>query len=357
MTSVLLAAAGLVVVIAGLKAAKALALPFLFAVVLAILAAPAVVRLERLRIPRTLSVVVVVAAVLGVMVGIANLTVATAQQFGENLDGYKQLLIVQYETSWELPLERLLERLQSLGVDLYAVPGDMGAGSAAGLVGAALQTVVSYLLGSVVDLLSNTLVITITLAFILFEAPDFPGKIRLAFRDGAERLAQWGGLVAQVQRYLLLKTVISAVTGLLLGIWTAVLGLDFPILWGILAFALNFIPTVGSIIAAIPPMILALVLLGPGSMLAVGAGFLVTNVGLGNLLEPRIMGDQFGLSTLVVFLSLVFWGWLWGPAGMLLSVPLTVVLRSALAQSGSSRWLSVLMSSGRQLRAAEPSGS
>jgi len=143
--------------------------------------------------------------------------------------------------------------------------------------------------------------------------------------------------------------VISVVTGALLGVWTGLLGLDFAILWGILAFALNFIPTVGSIIAAVPPMILALVLFGPGHMFAVGAGFLVVNITLGNMLEPRIMGDQFGLSALVVFLSLVFWGWLWGPAGMLLSVPLTVTIHSVLAHNESTRWLAVLMGGSRAL--------
>lgn len=353
-TRVLLATAGIVIVIAGLKAAKALMLPFLFAIVLAILAAPAVLGLTKLRIPRGLSVLVVVAGVLGVMVGLANLTVRAAQQLGANLDTYMNQLSLRYQESLEQPLIALLARMETLGLDLWSVDGEVDAGSAVGLVGTGLQYIVSGTLGSVLDLLSNLLVITITLAFILFEAPEFPKKVQHAFADGAGRLTHWGGLVTKVQRYLLLKTVISVITGVLLGVWTGLLGLDFAILWGILAFALNFIPTIGSIIAAVPPMILALVLFGPGHMLAIGAGFLAVNVGLGNLLEPRIMGDQFGLSALVVFLSLVFWGWLWGPAGMLLSVPLTVTIHSVLAHSESTRWLAVLMGGSRAIPVPNP---
>jgi len=348
-TRVLASLAGLVVVIAGLKAAKALMLPFLFAVVLAILAAPAVVGLTRLRIPRGISVLVVVAGVLSSMVGLANLTVRAAQQLGANLDTYMDQLTLRYQETLAQPVTALLGRLEGLGLDLWAVDGEVDAGSAIGIVGAGLQYVVSGTLGSVLDLLSNLLVITITLAFILFEAPDFPKKVRHAFHDGGARLTQWGGLVGKVQRYLLLKTVISIVTGGLLGAWTGLLGLNFAVLWGILAFALNFIPTIGSIIAAVPPMILALVLFGPGHMFAVGAGFLAVNISLGNVLEPRIMGDQFGLSALVVFLSLVFWGWLWGPAGMLLSVPLTVSIHSVLAHGESTRWLAVLMGGSRAI--------
>ena len=122
-------------------------------------------------------------------------------------------------------------------------------------------------------------------------------------------------------------------------------------LWGFLGFVLNYIPTIGSIVAAIPAVLLAAVQLGPGMAALIAGGYLVINITIGNALEPRIMGDQLGLSPMVVFLSLVFWGWLWGPAGMLLSVPLTVVLRSILIHRDETRWLAILLGPNRIPRA------
>jgi predicted PurR-regulated permease PerM len=115
------------------------------------------------------------------------------------------------------------------------------------------------------------------------------------------------------------------------------------VLWGLVAFLFNFVPNIGSIIAAVPALLLALVQLGPGPALAAGAGYLVVNIVMGNVVEPRFMGRGVGLSTLVVFLSLVFWGWVLGPVGMLLSVPLTMVVKLALEANPETRWIAVLI--------------
>ena len=122
-----------------------------------------------------------------------------------------------------------------------------------------------------------------------------------------------------------------------------VLGVDFPILWGLLAFLLNYVPTIGSIIAAIPPLLLALIQISPAAAGAVGAGFVVINLIMGNAIEPRFMGKGLGLSTLVVFLSLVVWGWVLGPVGMLLSVPLTMTVKIALEANPNTQWLAHLL--------------
>ncbi|MDP7389373.1 MAG: AI-2E family transporter, partial [Pseudomonadales bacterium] len=122
-----------------------------------------------------------------------------------------------------------------------------------------------------------------------------------------------------------------------------VLGVDFPLLWGLLAMLLNFIPTIGSIIAAVPPGMLAIVQAGPGTAVAVAFGFIMINMVMGNVLEPRFMGRGLGLSTLVVFLSLVLWGWLLGPIGMLLSVPLTMTAKIALEANPQTSWIAYLL--------------
>jgi hypothetical protein len=129
------------------------------------------------------------------------------------------------------------------------------------------------------------------------------------------------------------------------------LGVDFPFLWGLLAFFLNFVPNIGSVMASLPPILMALIQHGPGRALLVMLGYVVINMVIGNMLEPRLMGRRLGLSTLVVFLSLLFWGWVWGPIGMLLSVPLTVVLKILLEHSEDFRWLAVLLGPGGEPRA------
>ena len=121
------------------------------------------------------------------------------------------------------------------------------------------------------------------------------------------------------------------------------LGLGFPLLWGLVAFIFNYIPNLGSILAAIPPVLLALVQFGPARAAVVAVGYLVINIGLANFLEPYLMGRRLGLSTLVVFLSLVFWGWVWGPVGMLLSVPLTVIVKIALENTKDFRWVAIML--------------
>ena len=136
--------------------------------------------------------------------------------------------------------------------------------------------------------------------------------------------------------------------GVAVWLWLWLLGVDYPILWSLLAFLLNYVPNIGSIIAAVPAVLLALVQLGPGSALWAAAGYLATNVVFGNILEPRFMGRGVGLSPLVVFLSLIFWGWVLGPVGMFLSVPLTITAKIALAASDDTRWAAVLLGTGEE---------
>jgi predicted PurR-regulated permease PerM len=146
-----------------------------------------------------------------------------------------------------------------------------------------------------------------------------------------------------VQRYLLIKTLVSLATGFVVGIALTILGVDYAILWAVIAFLLNYIPNIGSIIAAVPPMLIAMIQLGPMSSLLVAGLYIVINTIFGNVVEPRYMGRSLGLSTLVVFVSLVFWGWVFGPVGMLLSIPLTMVVKIALENSDRNRWLAVLL--------------
>jgi predicted PurR-regulated permease PerM len=152
-----------------------------------------------------------------------------------------------------------------------------------------------------------------------------------------------------VHSYLAIKAAISLLTGLVIFVWLTILGVDYAVLWGLIAFLLNFIPTVGSFIAAVPAVLLALVQLGVFEACLTLAGFVVVNLIMGNVLEPRWMGRGLNLSPLVVFVSLVLWGWVLGPVGMLLSIPLTIMLKIAFESQDETRWIGIMLGAGKRL--------
>ena len=204
---------------------------------------------------------------------------------------------------------------------------------------------VAKMLSGLGGVLTNSFLILLTVIFILLEASSFPRKVRAAFGDPKNSLSQFSKITEAVNNYLAIKTLVSLGTGVVVTIWVGLLGIDFPVVWGLLAFLLNFIPNLGSIISAVPPVLLGYIQFGIGRALIVAAGYAVVNVVFGNWVEPKLMGRKLGLSTLVVFLSLVFWGWVWGPAGMLLSVPMTMVVKIALESHPSTKWISILLDS------------
>jgi AI-2 transport protein TqsA len=181
--------------------------------------------------------------------------------------------------------------------------------------------------------------------FMLIETRPWRLKLSFLIKRPAEMLPRFEAAAREVQTYLFVKSATSLVTGGLCAAWVAICGVDFPLLWGLLAFLLNYVPTIGMIIATIPPFLVALIQLGPGPAFLLLAGYIVINVVLGNFVEPRIMGRALGLSPLVVFISMIFWGWLWGPVGAVLGVPLTMVLKILLANTEDFRWAAVILGS------------
>jgi predicted PurR-regulated permease PerM len=209
----------------------------------------------------------------------------------------------------------------------------------AGAMLAAIGQVMAGLRG----LVTNGAVVLLLVVFMLLEASTFPDKLRAAWGEDSGALAGFERFSDSVKRYLMIKSIMSAATGISVMLLLTATGVDFPVLWGFLAFFLNFIPNIGSVIAAIPPVFLALVQFGLGRALVVAIGFLVVNVSWSNLIEPRVMGRGVGLSPLVIFLSLIFWAWVLGPVGMVLSVPLTMILKIAFESSPHTRRLAILL--------------
>ena len=193
------------------------------------------------------------------------------------------------------------------------------------------------------SLLTNGFFVLLTVVFILAESGGFAGKIGKLPGNTEKRLMLIKKFSQGVQEYMLIKSLVSFLTGALITTSLLLLGVDYALLWGMLAFGFNFVPNIGSIIAAVPAVLLTLIQLGPISAGLVALSYLVVNIVVGNLIEPQFMGKKLGLSTLVVFLSLVFWGWVLGPVGMLLSVILTMTLKIALDNHESTRWLGTLL--------------
>jgi AI-2 transport protein TqsA len=333
-TSAIITLAAVVVIVAGMKAASALIVPFMIATFLALITVRPMLWLQANRVPTVLAALLIVLTILtaltvvGVVVGrsLAAFT-AALPAYQEQLQGIMDgavAFLAQYTDS-----DQSVERVRDL----------INPGWAMGLA--------ATLLNAVRDIMTNTLLITFTVIFILLEASSFPTKIDAAFGESARSLTGARQFLDDLGRYLGIKTLVSIVTGLLVWLLTWRLGLDFPRLWGMLAFLLNYIPTLGSIIAAVPAVLLALVQLGVPEATATAVGFMAINIAFGNFIEPRLMGYGVGISPLIVFVGLIFWGWVFGPVGMLLSVPLSMTLKLALENDERTRWVAVFIGSQR----------
>ena len=190
----------------------------------------------------------------------------------------------------------------------------------------------------------NKLIFLIIL-FTLGELGSFPVKANAILKGSGESISYFSTIVQNIRHYLWIKTLICLATGILIYIALMIIGVDYPLLWALIAALMNYIPNIGSIIAAAPAVLMALVQFGLGGALWTLGSFLAVNNILGNFIEPRIMGKGLGLSTLVVFLSLLFWGFILGTVGMFLSVPLTMTIKIILEQNESTRWIAILLGS------------
>ena len=330
----LVSIAALVIILAAAQAAQQIVLPFLLAVFISIIAAAPVAWLRQKGVPAGLAVTIVIMMMIGLFLGTSLILATSVESFSRTLPTYMDGL--------RDSTEKLINWLSNAGVD---VPE---AGFSSIFNPGAAMRLANSILGSLSQLLSYTFLITVTVIFMMLEASMFSAKISLISRDTGKVLSSIAGFLETTQRYMAIKALTSLITGILISISMAIVGVDFAILWGFLAFLLNFIPNIGSIIAAVPAILVTMLQLGTGPAITVALIFLAVNMVIGNVIEPRVMGRGVGLSSLVVFLSLVFWGWLLGPIGMLLSVPLTMLVKFATEENEGTRWVAILLSSNTQ---------
>ena len=327
----LAALACLAILAAALQQARDLVVPFLLAAFVAVACEPPLAWLRARGLPNALALTAVVAGILAVVAGLGALV-------GASVDGFRAALPAYLEQLREIAAG-LQAWLAARGVDLPSDPDP-----------SFFLNFVSDLLSGFGGVLANVAFILLTVAFILAESLELPARLRRAL-GGAGPAAALSGFAGSVNRYLAVKALTSLLTGALAAGWLALLGVPHAVLWGLVAFLFNFIPTIGSFLAAVPAVLLAFLHAGPALAALAAAGYLAVNVAVGIALENRLLGRQLGLSALVVFVSLVFWGWLLGPVGMLLSIPLTVVIKLGLEANPATRPWAELLGPGT---AAEP---
>ncbi|BBG66229.1 putative transport protein [Hydrogenimonas sp.] len=323
--------AALVVFIAGIKAAAPLIVPFMLSVFIALLLSPPLHFLIRKGVPKPVAFLLIIIFMLALFISLTGLVSTHIADLFANSESWQQSMTENLQKwllqlhEWGITVDReaFFEFLQPQKVFTFTLS----------------------LLKNSTAILSNSFLIFFTVLFMLIESFHIKEKIAYIEKSGASGFSERIDIFTErLNHYFTLKAFTSALTG----IWiVAVLywfDVPYPILWGVGGFVLNFIPVIGSIIAAIPPVLIALATHGFSDALWVAGWFLIINTAIGNLLEPKLMGKGLELSELVVFLSLVFWGWVFGKVGMLLAVPLTMIVKFALETSDSTKWIAVLLS-------------
>jgi len=315
----LIITAALFIILAGMKMAASLIVPFLLSAFIAIIIALTLVML----------LVVLVGVGLTILIG------SSITDFSQMLPVYQQKITLQWSSN--------LQWLSNHGVSVTDNIKDLiDPAEAVGLV--------STIIKGFGNVLTNSFLILLTVVFILTETAGLTQKALMLNGNANEPRLIPGEdreftkvFVENLRNYMSMKTIISVATGTFIGIMLWLIGVDYPVLWGVLAFMLNFVPNIGSIIAAVPAVLLTVVQLGFSSAVLVAIVYIAVNIVIGSVVEPKYMGKGLGLSTLVVFVSLVFWGWILGPVGMLLSVPLTMTVKLALDSKPETQWLGHLL--------------
>jgi len=326
--------ASVIIVLAGIKFAATIIVPFLLSLFIAIILSPSYNFFKSKGIPEILSIIIVIGVFLLFLAFIGKLIGTSVHDFSANIDNYSTKLISYYKAfsqftgniGFEIPAHEITTLFDSKQVMRFFTSIINGLGS----------------------VFTNGFVVILTVVFMLLESKNFIYKIRYADR-GRDAVQHINQIFSQIKSYMVIKALISLLTGFIVWLFLTFIGTDYAFLWGVLAFLFNFIPNIGSIIAAVPAVLISLVQLGGVSAVIVAIFYIIVNITIGSILEPRVMGKGLGLSTLVVFLSLIFWGWLLGIVGMLLSIPLTIMAKIIFDANEDTKWIAVFLGSGDNL--------
>ena len=324
---ILIVLAAFFIVAQGIQGAASMIIQLLLAVYIAVICASPLGWMVDRKIPVTAAVLILLVGLLFIGVCLAALLSGSIEQFSKDIPVYQDKIRAGM-SAWVVQLQ---------GFDLPISTEELGSVIDPGRT----MSLVGTLLNGLGKALTNTMVILLTVVFILFEASGFSHKLDVAM--GAGNTDYLKRIADGIRNYMVIKTFTSFITGLLVGMLLWAFDVDYPMLWAVLAFLFNYIPNIGSIIAALPAILLSSVQLGIQPAMFLALGYVFINLLVGNVLEPKLMGKGMGLSVLVVFISLIFWGWLLGPVGVLLSVPLTMSLKIIFENNEDTQWLAVML--------------
>jgi AI-2 transport protein TqsA len=321
--------ASLIIIIAGVIYAKSIITPFLLALFISIICEQPISWLEKKRIPRGLALLIVIFGMIFIFSGLGFLIAGTISSFSGNLSQYTSSLtsisnsFIQFlnEKGFKIPQDQLFNLVQPAKIFEYTASA----------------------LNTLVGMVGNTFLIFLIVLFTLMEFGSFSIKAKAILFGSDKSVSYFSTIIQNIRHYLGIKTLICLLTGIFVFFALLIIGVDYPLLWALIAALMNYIPNIGSIIAAVPAVLFALVQLGPGGAVWTLVSFMLVNNVLGNFVEPRIMGKGLGLSTLVVFLSLLFWGFMLGPVGMFLSVPFTMTIKIILEQNEKTKWIAIIL--------------
>ena len=321
--------AAIIIIFAGVIYAKSLITPFLLALFISIICEQPVSWLEKRKIPRGLALVIVILGMIILFSGFAFLIGGTISSFSGNLS--------KYESALTSISDSFVKYLNDKGLNIHQDQ------LFSFIQPAKILEFTATALNTLVNMMGNTFLILLIVLFTLMEFGSFSIKAKAILIGTDESVSYISTILQNIRHYLGIKTLICLLTGVLVFIALLIIGVDYPLLWALIAALMNYIPNIGSIIAALPAVLFALVQLGLGGAFWTLGSFMIVNNVLGNFIEPRIMGKGLGLSTLVVFLSLLFWGFILGPVGMFLSVPFTMTIKIILEHNENTKWLSILL--------------
>lgn len=322
--------AGVFIIIGGIKASSEIILPFLVSLFLSLMLLQAVHWFETKKIPKVLSISLVLIFFFLFIFILGELLGNSLHNFRESIPFYKEKLTTMVDSG--------VSNLNVFGIDkakftLYeAKPGKF-------------MDFLLHGVGQLQKIIGHIFFVLLLMVFLLIELDTFPIKFNAIFsrKGNVKAKININRITNNLKSYLFIKTITSLATGLLIYISLLIIGVEYAVLWATIAFLLNYVPNIGSLIAAIPAVLFSGLQLGGSSMLITGIMYLAINFIIGSVIEPKIMGKGMGLSTAVIFISLIFWGWLFGPIGMFLSVPLTMVLKVFLESNESSKYFSLLI--------------
>lgn len=331
--------AAFIIILAGIKHSGDILIPILLALFIALVAEMPLSWMQGKGLPRWIGLIIVMFVGLLIEILLIAFIGETINNITASFPAYEQRIIA------------IMQNLQSILSGLGFTVNQKMIDNVANHFN---PTMVMNILGNIASdlgrILSNGFVIFFMTAFLLLDIPNLPAKLKKTNLTSDTTEIRLRRFNHALKNYLGVYTAISLLTGILITIWLSILGVDFPILWGFLAFMLNFVPNIGSIIAATPAILLAFLQGGLNLGLMTTLCYVTVNVLIGNIISPKIMGKELDLSTLAVFLSLIFWGWLLGPVGMLFSIPLTMVIKIAVDGDKELGWLAIWLSSGEDLK-------